>query len=112
MVILLYRENSYLLGLGHRHRTDCTRESSGLVTDMTIKIVNIRVCLFVLIPSAGFFLSTIVGSCLRVLFLDYGVDFRDIPSGELHENGFSFVGLIRRYKHVYADRFCLGERVR
>ncbi len=79
---------------------------------MTIKIIKIRICLFVLIPSAGFFLSTIVGSCLRALFLGNGVDFRDVSSRELSDNGFSFVGLVRRYEHVHATCFCLGERVR
>src|SRR5260370_14296766 len=60
----------------------------------------------------GLFLSTIVGGCLRVLFLDYGVDFRDVSSGELHDRGFSLVGLIRGYEDVDAAGFCLAERVR
>src|SRR6266850_2422446 len=92
--------------------TDWPRESSGLAKDMSIKIVIIRMYLFVLIPSASFLSSTIVGSCLRVLSLCDGVDFRDVSSRELHDNGFSFVGLIRRYENVDAACFCLSERVR
>src|ERR1700693_1877192 len=79
---------------------------------MTIKIVNVRMYLLVLIPSAALLFACIVGRCLRVLFLSYGVDFRDIPSGELDDNGFSFVGLIRGYEYVDAAGFCLSERVR
>ncbi len=60
----------------------------------------------------AFFLSAIVGSCLRVLFLDYGVDFRDVPSRELDDNGVSLVGLIRRYEDLDAAGFCLSECVR
>src|SRR5438093_12191840 len=78
---------------------------------MTIKIVNVRMYLFVLIESAAVS-PTIVGSCLRALFLRYGVDFRDVSSGELNDNGFSFVGLIRKYEHVDAACFGLSERVR
>src|SRR6266852_8306058 len=78
---------------------------------MSIKIIIIRMYLFVLIPSAAFFSSTIVGSCLRVLSLCDGVDFRDVSSRELHDNGFSFVGLVRRYEHVDAACFSLSERV-
>src|SRR5882757_11259963 len=79
---------------------------------MTIKIVIIRMYLFVLIPSAACSSPTVVGGCLRVLFLDYGVDFRDVSPGELHDNGFSFVGLVRRYEHFDAACFGLSERVR
>src|SRR6266478_109487 len=92
--------------------TDWPRESGRLAKDMSIKIIIIRMYLFVLIPSAAFFSSTIVGSCLRVLFLDYGVDFRDVSPRELHDSGFSLVGLIRRYEHVDAACFGLSERVR
>src|SRR5258706_13795070 len=60
----------------------------------------------------GLFLSTIVGSCLRALFLGNGVDFRDVSSRELSDIGFSFFGLVRRYEPVHATCFCLGERVR
>src|SRR6266853_310420 len=79
---------------------------------MSIKIIIIRMYLFVLIPSAAFFSSTMAGSCLRVLFLDYGVDFRDVSPRELHDSGFPLVGLIRRYEHVGAACFGLAERVR
>src|SRR5882672_2881444 len=79
---------------------------------MSIKIVIIRMYLFALIPSVSFCSSTIVGSCLRVLSLCDGVDFRDVSPRELHDNGFSLVGLIRRYEDVDAACFCLSERVR
>src|ERR1700722_7761221 len=92
--------------------TDWPRESGRLAKDMSINIIIIRMYLFVLIPSAAFFSSTIVRSCFRVLVLDYGVDFRDVSPGELHDNAFSFVGLIRRYQHVDAACFGLSERVR
>ena len=46
------------------------------------------------------------------LLLDLGVDLSDVSSGELHDNGISFVGLIRGYEDVDAAGFCLGERVR
>ena len=49
---------------------------------------------------------------LHFLFLYYRVDFRDVSSRELYENGFSFVGLIRGNEHVDATGFCLTERVR
>jgi hypothetical protein len=40
------------------------------------------------------------------------MDFRDVSARELHDNCFSFLGLVRRYEHVDSARFCLGERVR
>src|SRR6266478_3402398 len=92
--------------------TDWPRETGRLAKDMSINIIIIRIYLFVLIPSVAFFSSTIVGSCLRVLFLDYGVDFRDVSPRELHNNGFPLVGLIRRYEHVDTACFGLSERVR
>src|SRR5258708_37089644 len=60
----------------------------------------------------GLFWATIGGICLRALFLGNGVDFRDVSSGELHDRGFSLVGLIRGYEDVDAAGFCLSERVR
>src|SRR5882762_1386129 len=54
----------------------------------------------------------IVRSRLHFLFLYYRVDFRDVSSGELHDCGFSLVGLIRGHEDVDAARFCLSERIR
>src|SRR5258708_14044057 len=79
---------------------------------MTIKSVNDRMYLFVLVPRAALLSPHPRRSCLRALFLCYGVNFRDVSSRELYDNGLSFVVLIRRYEHVDAARFCLGERVR
>src|SRR5260370_22881088 len=92
--------------------TDWPRESGRLAKDMSIKIIISRMYLFVLIASAAFFSSAMAGSCLRVLFLAYGVDFRDVSPRELHDSGFPLVGLIRRYEHVDAACFGLSERVR
>jgi hypothetical protein len=64
---------------------------------MTIEIVNVRMSLLVLI----------VGRCLPVLFLCYGVDFRDFASRELDDRGLSFVGLIRSHRYVDTACFCL-----
>ena len=54
----------------------------------------------------------IVRSRLHFLFLYYRVDFRDVSSGELHDSGFSLVGLIRGYEDVDAAGFRLDERAR
>ena len=62
---------------------------------MTIKIVNIRVCLFVLIPNTGICCPP-WSELARALLLGNRVDFRDVSSRKLHDNSFPFVGLIRR----------------
>src|SRR5260370_39236571 len=92
--------------------SDCPRESGGVARNATIKIISVRMDLCALVPRAPFFSSTIVGRCLRVLFLDYGEDFRDVPSRELDDNSVSLVGLIRRYEDLDAAGFCLSECVR
>ena len=38
------------------------------------------------------------------------MDFSDVSTRKLHENGISFVGLIRRHEHLNASCFCFFER--
>ena len=39
------------------------------------------------------------------------MDFGDVASGKLHDNGFTLVGLIGRDEHIHASRFGLRECV-
>jgi len=73
----------------------------------SLKIVNRSHVSLRFSPKYG----AIIGVGSRVPIFCHRVNFRDVSSRELHDNGLSFVGSVRRYEQVDAAGSCLGERV-
>ena len=92
--------------------TDCASESRGIAKDTNIRIIIVRMYLFVPTPGVALRMANLRQKLFASLSLCYGMDFRDVPSRKLHEHGFSFIGFIRRHQHFDAGCLSLGERVR